>query len=318
MPPGGKFGGMRNFIGMVFAVGILAPSLGAQKSTPGWYVETRVTTVSKGGSGNSTTRTYLTRSWTSTICSRTEGEPYRGDSAAYRLVAGTPQRFLNVVPRDRTVYSVNPAEAKAMVAAASKTMGPSPVITAPKLLGDGGVILGHRTRKQEMRTTTRSVSGGAEVARAPTVTTYWVADDPADPLVAAYRAALPVRGAGERVSTSAGMVLRSETQSQWLRDVTQTTTREVTVWRRESVPAARCDIPQGYRTVDLAADLRAKQAASAELRRLSQSSNAADRARARVLRDSLFRDLQRTLPPPGSLRDNPRATVIDGTDKKKP
>lgn len=302
----------------VCAVATMSLPVGAQSTVPGWYVETRVTTVSTGGSGNATTRTYLTRAWTSPSCSRTEGEPYRGDSAAYRLAVGTPPRFLSVVPRDRTVYSVNSAEAKAMVASAAKRMGPTPAITAPKLLGDGGVILGHRTRKHELRTTTRSISGGTEVARAPTVTTYWVADDPADPLVAAYRAARPEIGAGEHGSTSAGMVLRLETQSQWLRDVTQTTTREVTVWRRENVPAARCKIPQGYTSIDLAADLRAKQAATAELRRLSQSSSAADRGRARVLRDSLFQDLQRTLPPSGSLRDNPRAMVIDGSGKKKP
>ena len=52
-------------------------------------------------------------------------------------------------------------------------------------------------------------------------------------------------------------------------------------------------MPSGYRSVALAADLRAKQAASAELRRLSQSSNAADRARTRAL-------------------------VIDGAARKKP
>ncbi|MHB1312722.1 MAG: hypothetical protein ACYC3L_11970 [Gemmatimonadaceae bacterium] len=309
---------MRNFIGVIFAAGALAPALVAQGTAPGWYVETRVTTVSKGGSGNATTRTHVTRAWTSATCSRTEGESYRGDSTAYSLAFATPRRFLNVLPRDRAIYVVNAADAKTMVAAASKTLGQMPAFDPPKLIGDGGMMLGHRTRKHELRTTTRSVSGGVEVARAPTVTTYWVAEDSADPLVAAYRATLPSRGAGERVATSAGMVLRSETRSQWLRDVTQVTTREVTVWRREQVPAARCGVPSGYRTIDLAADLRAKQAATAELQRLLQSSKPADRARARVLGDSLFRDIQRAMPPSRSLRDDPRAVVIDGAGKRKP
>jgi hypothetical protein len=222
------------------------------------------------------------------------------------------------MPRDRTVYTVNSAGAKAMAAGAAKTLGPMPAISGSKVLGDGGVILGHRTQKFELRTTTRSMSGGAEVAPAPTVTTYWVADDPADPLVAAYLATRPTMGFGERVSTSTGMVLRSETHSQWLRDVTQMTTREVIAWRRESMPLSRCGIPQGYRTVDLVSDLRARQSATAELRRLSQSSNPADRARARALGDSLFKDLKRTLPAPVSLRDDPRAVLIDGAGKKKP
>ena len=43
MPPGGMFGGMRNFIGVVFAIGAFAPSVGAQGTVPGWYTETRVT-----------------------------------------------------------------------------------------------------------------------------------------------------------------------------------------------------------------------------------------------------------------------------------
>lgn len=303
---------------MLATVIVCARSLGAQGTVPGWYVETRVTTLSKGGSGNATTRTHVTRAWTSATCSRTEGESYLGDSTAYQLMRRTPPTFLDVVPRDRTVYTVNSAGAKAMAADAAKTLGPMPAISGSKVLGDGGVILGHRMQKYELRMTTRSMSGGAEVARAPTVVTYWLADDPADPLVAAYRATRPTMGSSERVSTSTGMVLRSETHSQWLRDVTELTTREVIAWRRENVPLSRCAIPQGYRTVDLRADLRAKQSATAELRRLSQSSNPADRARARALGDSLFKDLKRTLPASGSLRDDPRAVLIDGAGKKKP
>jgi len=318
MPLDDKFGGMRLVMRTFIAASTIVPALGVQETTPGWYVETRITTVSTGGSGNATTRTHIARAWTSAACSRTEGEPYRGDSTAYQLVQGTPPTFRNVVPRERTVYAMNVAGAKATVAEAAKSGVPMPASSTPTLLGDGGVILGHRTRKYEFKTTIRSMSGGAEVARAPTVTTYWVADDPADPLVAAYRAEHPKMGSAERVSTGAGKVLRSETRSQWLRDVTQRTTREVTVWRRERVPASRCGIPQGYRTVDLMADLRAKQAATAELRRLMQSANPTDRARARVLGDSLYRDLKGPSSAPRTLRDDPNAVVITGAGKKRP
>ncbi|MDQ8153041.1 MAG: hypothetical protein P3B98_00140 [Gemmatimonadota bacterium] len=294
-----------------------APTLRAQASTPGFFVETRITAVSRGGS-NANTRTRVTRAWTSAGCSRTEGEPYRGDSTAYQLVIGTPRTFLNVVPRDRTVFTVGASTAKPLVADAKKVLGPMPAVSPWRLVGDGGTVLGHRTRKFEMKSTTRTRAGGTEVASAPTVTTYWVADDAADPMVVAYRALRPAILAGEPGATGAGMVLRSETHRQWQRDVTQVTTREVTVWRQEQVPASRCDIPAGYRRVDLAADLRAQQAASAELRRLSQSPKPADQARARALGDSLLKEIRRTAPAPRPLREDPRAVRIDGTGTKKP
>lgn len=112
------------------------------------------------------------------------------------------------------------------------------------------------------------------------------------------------------------MVLRSELRSQGRRNVTQVTTNEVLAWRREEVPASRCAVPSGYRTVGQLADLRTKLAATAELQRLMRSTNPADRARA--LGDSLFKELRGTLPPPRSLRENPNAVVIDGKTTKKP
>ena len=114
------------------------------------------------------------------------------------------------------------------------------------------------------------------------------------------------------------MVLRAETRREWRRDVTQVTTREVVAWRKEVVPASRCAIPAGYKSVDLLADLHAQQSASEELSRLSQSTKPTDRARARALGDSLFKEMQRTLPAKRSLRDDPSAVVIDGGTKKKP
>lgn len=302
---------------MVFVVGAFAPALRAQVA-PGFYVETRTTTVSKGGSGRTTTRTRVTRAWTSATCSRTEGENYRGDSTAYQLVLGSPPRSLQVLPRDRVVYSLDSAAMRAMPSEAAATLTPSQGRFKPKALGDGGRILGHRTRKYEAQITTRSFAGKAEIARAPTMMTYWVAEDSADPMVAAYRAARAQLRGGEPGGGAGGLVLRSESRIQWLRDVTQVTTREVLVWRRESVPASRCALPSGYRTVDLLADLRAKQAATAELQRLVRSTNPADRARARALGDSLFKELKRTPPLPRSLREDPNAIVIDGKATKKP
>lgn len=97
------------------------------------------------------------------------------------------------------------------------------------------------------------------------------------------------------------MVLRSELRSQGRRNVAQVRTNEVLAWRREEVPASRCAVPSGYRTVDQLADLRTKLAATAELQRLMRSTNPANRARARALGDSLFKELRGTLPPPRSL-----------------
>ncbi len=302
---------------LVLAASAIAPALHAQ-GTPGFYVETRVTTVSKGGSGNTTTRSHLTRAWTSATCSRTEGQAFLGDSTAYLLILGSPLRALQVLPRDRVVYALDSAANRAIASELAAKLTPSDVRFNPKPVGDGGVILGHRTRKYQAEITTRSFAGQREIARAPTTMTTWVAEDPADPMVAAYRASRARPRGGERLGGSGGMVLRSESRSQWLRDVTQVTTNEVLEWRREGLPASRCAIPSGYRTVDGLAELRAQQAATAELQRLSRSANPADRARAKLLGDSLFKELRRTLPPPRSLRDDPRAVMIDGKATKKP
>ena len=318
MPSERKFGGMRfSIIQVAIVVGVCAPVLGAQGTTPGFFLEKKTTTITKE-EPKKENHPPPPSAKPKSGHPPPDGEANRGDSTGYQVMRRTPPTFLDVVPRDRTVYTVNSAGAKAMAADAAKTLGPMPEISGSKVPVDGGVLLGHRTHKFELRTITRSTAGAAEVGRAPTVITYWVADDPADPLVAAYRATRPTMGAFDRVSTSTGMTLRSETHSQWLRDVTEMTTREVIAWRREEVPLSRCGIPNGYRTVDLVADLRAKQSALAELRRLSHSSNPADRARGRVLGDSLFKDLRRTLPAHGSLRDDPRAVLIDGAGKKKP
>lgn len=311
---------MWNLVRAACLVGAFAPALPAQDASPGWYVETRVTTVSRGGSGNATTRSHVTRAWASADCSRTEGQAFRGDSTAYLLVVGNRPRALQVLPRDRVVYTLDSVGSRAVTSEtmAAVKLNPSQLRFQPKSLGDGGHILGHRTRKYEAEITTRSFAGEREIARAPTRMTYWVAEDPADPVVAAYRASRVQPWAGERVGGSGGIVLRSEMRTQWLRDVTQVTTREVLVWRKEIIPASRCAIPPGYRTADLRSELRAKQATTAQLQRLSRSANPADRARARALGDSLFQEIRRTLPARRSLRDDPRAVVIDGKATKKP
>ena len=295
-----------------------APALWAQNTSPGWYVETRVTTVSKGGSGNTTTRTHVERAWTSARCSRFEGEHYRGDTAAYRLTLGSPPRALYVMPRDRVVHTFDSVGARVVARELALRLASSQPSFEPKALGDGGDILGHRTHKYQFESTTRSFVGDAEIARAPSVTTYWVADDQADPLVAAYRASRASLLSAERFGYAGGLVLRSEMRNQWLRDVTQVTTREVLVWRREDVPVSRCAIPDGYRTVSASAEVRALEAATAELRRLARSTDPADRARGRALGDSLLKAFQRTQPPPRSLREDPSAIVIDGKATKKP
>lgn len=308
---------MRLLSRLVLMAGVMIPALHAQ-GTPGFYVETRTTTVSTGGSGNTTTRTHVSRAWTSATCSRTEGQEFLGDSTAYLLVMGSPLRTVQVLPRDRLVYTLDSAGSRALASEMVAKLPPSEKRFKPMSLGDGGLILGHRTRKYEMEITTRSVNGKAEVASAPTTMTSWVAEDPADPMVAAYRASRAQLRAGERVGGSGGMVLRSEYRSQRRRDVTQVVTNEVLVWRREDLPASRCAIPSGYRTADLLADVRAKQAATAELQRLSRSTDPTDRARARALGDSLFKEIRRTQPPPRSLREDPRAIIIDGKATKKP
>jgi hypothetical protein len=198
-----------------------------------------------------------------------------------------------------------------------RALGPPPKIEL-KALGEGGKILGHLTHKFSYETITTSRTTERVIANAPTVTTYWLADDPTDPLVTAYRATQPTTVAGAPIGSRSGMVLRSVTRRQWRRDVTETTTREVVVWRKEVVPASRCELPAGYIVVDGWADTRARQARLDEMQRLAKSQNPEDRARARAIGDSLFKDLRRRLPAPRPLRDNPSAIVIDDAPKKKP
>jgi hypothetical protein len=305
---------MRTFL-QVTLIAAVASALAAQ-GTPGFYVETRVTTVSKGGS-NTTTRSHITRSWTSAACSRTEGEPYLGDTTAYRVITGRPIRAFQVLPRDRKVLSISTGAGRPPTDSIMRALGSVPRFDV-KPLGDGGEILGHRTHKFEYETTTISRAGERIIANAPTVTTHWMADDPADPLVAAHRATQPAIVAGAPISTRSGITLRSVTKRQWRRDVTETITREVLVWRKEVVPPSRCALPAEYKIVDLWEDLRARQALTAEMRRLSKSTNPADRARAKALGDSLFREFRNEMPPPRPLREDPSAIVIDGGAKKKP
>lgn len=308
------FRGMRVLLQVTLLGAFVGSALEAQ-GTPGFYVEARVTTVSKGGS-NTTTRSHVTRSWTSAACSRTEGESFLGDSTAYQVITSPPVRSFQVLPRDRKVLSIS-VMGRPAAESLQRELGPLPRLDV-EAVGDGGVILGHKTHKFEFKTTTTSRAGEREIARAPTVTTYWIADDPADPLVAAHRATRPTLTAGAPISTGSGMVLRSVTERQWRRDVIETTTREVLVWRKEVVPASRCALPDGYASVDMRADLHARQALTAEMKRLSQSKNPTDRARARALGDSLLQEIRRETPPPRPLRDNPSAVIIDGGARKKP
>jgi hypothetical protein len=309
---------MRLSVGVAGLVLACAPSLRAQESSSGWYVETRVTTVSKGGSGNTTTRTHVERAWTSAVCSRFEGERYLNDTTSYRIMSGAPPRFVTVLPRDRAVLTFDSTGARVVPMELARRLASSQPRIEAKTLGDGGVLLGHGTHRFQYESATPSYAGGREIARAPSVNTYWVADDPSDPLVAAYRASRAAMLGVERFGYAGGFVLRSERHSQWLRDVTEVTTREVVVWRREEVPASRCAIPAGYRTVSASAEVRALETATAELRRLSRSTKPADRARAKALGDSLRKELERMAPPQRSLREDPSAVLIEGKATKKP
>lgn len=297
---------------------LLAPCVALAQQPNGQYIEARITTRSEGNGASPLVRTRVTREWTSAACVRTEGMPFKGDSSAYQLNLTAPARYYTVVPRDRAVYSMDSSGAKAVRAEAERRIA-SPPTTAAKPLGDGGVLLGHRTRKFEvqMSPTIPSPNGGAG-SRMTLTTTYWVADDTTDPLVLTNRTLRGKVAAGDPSPLPKGVVLRSETRGAVLPGVTQLTTREVVAWRRESVPASRCALPQGYRAVDMLAEMRSMQSATAELQRLSRSTSPADRARAKALSDSLMEVLKRTAPAPRPLREAPNAMRIDGGAARKP
>jgi hypothetical protein len=314
---------MRNFIGVVFAAGILAPSVGAQGKLSGWYTETHVTSRREGQRAASPApRDETIRSWRTATSERLEGGlppfPQYDMTGAYQISRSAEKRTYQVVPSARTIRVFDMAAMTAL-----KLDRPSYAKPVLKELGDGGVILGHRTRRYQMTITMRT-PGIARRGDSTTFTseqTFWIASDPSDPLVAAYLAERPKPTSPVTMPVLPGMVLRTGSRSSSISPYTTATVREVVAWRREVVEPSRFVLPADYKRVDMAAEVRATRAkteamrvAGDEMQRLFSSKDPKDRARAKQLAESLFK----TMKPDSArlkemMRKDPNAVRITDT-----
>lgn len=308
---------------MLATVIVCARSLGAQGTVFGWYTESRVTSryVGERAAAMAAPSERRERVWEGGGSMRTEGLPMLRSSGAdsYQLVRIGDLTAYQVSPSTHTLRALRigslPAEVKDL-----PSFGVVP--RAFKDLGDGGLILGHGTRKTEMRFTVktlgRTASPSNRTGRETTVT-EWVASDTTDPLVAEWFASRPPSTTGKPMRPR-GMVLRRESRTDGAA-ATLVHTTEVIAWRREKLDAALFALPAGYKRVDMADELAAMQRSSAELKRLMASTDPKDRARAKQLSDSLFGDIMREQAKhPFNLRDDPNAVVISDPApvRKKP
>jgi len=305
-----------------------ASTLAAQGRISGWYTETHVTSRAEGerAAAAPSPRDGTIRTWRTSAAERVEGGlpafPRYDMTGAYQISRRSEKRSYQVIPSARLIRVLH-------LASLTELKLDTPSVYAPGLkeLGDGGVILGHRTRKYQMSVTMRmpGIARKGDSTVFTTEQTLWVANDPADPLVAAYLAERPKSSSPIKLPVVPGMVLRSESRSHGPRQNTTVRTREVVAWRREVIDPSRFALPADYKRVDMADEVRTSRAhseslsiAGKEMSRLRASTDPKDRARAKQLAESLFADLKRTMPPPASLRDDPKAVVIDGAGKKKP
>lgn len=325
MPPGDSFGAMRNLIGVIFAMGALAPVLGAQGTIPGFYKETHATSryVGERAAAMPAPRDRTEREWQAGGATRLEGRVMAlttSPDAFFLMRAGATTSY-QVIPSERTIRTISlvdvPAEYRNAAASASSTTF--------KDLGDGGVILGHRTRKFETRVTmtlppTAGRRGAAE--RFTTTSISWIATDPSDPMVAAWVLANPAP-AGAAKARPRGVVLRSESHTEGMLPADRVSRTEVTVWRREQVDTARFSLPAGYRRISMNDEMKAQLAKVAasralldEVKRLRASSKPADQRRLKLLTDSMlqsFRGTMDTLRLQQRLRSDPNAVRITDT-----
>ena len=155
------FGGMRIFIGVIFAIGVVAPAIGAQATVPGWYTETRVSgrAVGERAAAAPPPADYTIRIWTTEAAARVEGGiPVPGGAKdAYLVSRPAERRGYQVIPSQRSIRVLDNRAIMAM-SPVDFRMADSAGVTV-KELGDGGVILGHKTTKRRVTIELRGAGG---------------------------------------------------------------------------------------------------------------------------------------------------------------
>lgn len=313
--------------------------LGAQGTVPGFYSEAKVSTriESSRGARVPAPKEYRMRTWRVAGLLRMEGSPGQVDSTdgSYTIGQLLNKRTFQVSPRTRTVRAANVDEVQKY--AAERGVNPNDRKRSYREIGDGGTLLGHRMVRWESRLSYEAPAyRGATTTQTHTfVTTYWIASDTTDPMVAAWIKMLgPVPDSARHMPR--GMVLRSESRTE-VPGLVSMITDAVQIWRQQPVDTALFVVPSDYRVVNLVDAMRERSESTAvrvragyareaamrrvieELKQLRSSSAPADRARLRFLNDSLIK----VLTPDSSRLDSLiRANGIVITDslraKKKP
>ena len=324
---------------VLLVAGLLgATSLVAQGQISGWYTETRVTSRHEGerAAVAPSPRNETIRSWRTSNAERVEGGlppwPQYDMTGAYMISRRSEKRSYQVVPSSRTIRVLDMASMNAL-----KLAMPSYDAPAARDVGDGGVILGHRTRKYQMTMRMRmpGVSAKGDTTVFTSEQTLWVATDRSDSLVAAYLADRPKPTGPSRLPVLPGMVLRSESRSHTVASYITLGIREVVAWRREVIDPSRFALPADYKRVNMADELRVGRAesraprvaaeslhvANQEMRRLFSRADPKDRARARQLAESLLTVMKKQQAShPYDVRNDPKAVRITDTipARKKP
>ncbi len=281
------------------AVAVVASrSLVAQSALPGWYTETRTQSTPVGERAAVLSRSgEVTRRWEAGGFSRTEGGAASSllGPGAYTLIRAGDNASYEVIPSKRQVRMLDRSAFSALRARGQLQIPDLSDVTMGhvKDLGDGGVVLGHRTVKREAQFSMmeRGPARGAKPHRVTTTITTWEATDTTDSVVSAYRAWRRAASASGRAPR--GMVLRTESRSAGQLPADVARSSEVLVWRRQNTDTSLFAVPANFARIDAVKDLENRQAALAEIKRLFASPDPKDRARARHFGDSIFQTMPR-------------------------
>jgi hypothetical protein len=292
MPPDGKFGGMRFFIGVTLVASALTRALPAQGTVPGWYMETKSIT-SGATTGAATER--ITRTWVSGGRRRMAGvAPVSSmfPDGTYSLVLDSTKALYFVSPSARTIRVMSvPGVLEEIATVRPGDPGKPPQYT---LVGPGEDILGHHTTIYEMASEQRVVmpmSGATGVRALRVYRKIWLAADSADPVV---RAAMPpaVRaGAG----MPPGIELRSTGVTTTAGTLNVTVSSEVLALKLMEIDTSMFALPSDYTVVNMRDELRTMRANVDSMTRLMDKINPSFSADQRRKMDSLLGPVDTTI-----------------------
>ena len=261
MPSERKFGGMRfSIIQVAIVVGVCAPVLGAQRTVPGWYVEAKITSRTSPGTRTDSTHDRLTKTWIVGSRQRIVGlgsisSTFPAD--AYMVLRGPGPEMYTVSPSTRSIHVMNrKSMLQDLVSADTNAFKKSLQVTD---LGDGGRILGHATRLYQLKThidMRMPLLGDSSTRGITAETKVWLATDMGDPLIAA------AMNEKAFVATTRGLppgiALRTETSTGTADGAAlSVSTMNVVLYRRADIDTMIFVLPEGYKRVKLADEMRA-------------------------------------------------------------